>query len=156
MNHNKREFSKYEIRKKWVSFSKVLAQKSGEQHADLLCKIAKLEQDIDSKEKFEEYVKTRNELEKICDKIAEGVKICCKCSWYQYGEKSTTLFHGLEKKNVICGTIKTLINDGKEITMPNEINLTVKSFYENLFKKDIKISVSDIKTFFKLDRTNYY
>ena len=41
-------------------------------------------------------------------------------------------------KNTIRGTIKTLINNGKEITMPNEINLTLKSFYENLFKKDIK------------------
>ena len=59
------------------------------------------------------------------------MKIRSKCSWYQYGEKSTKLFYGLEKKNVICGTIKTLINDGKEIIMPNEINLTLKSFYEN-------------------------
>ena len=40
-----------------------------------------------------------------------------------------------------------LINDGKQITMCNEINLTLKSFYENLFKKDIKKYVSDIETF---------
>ena len=44
----------------------------------------------------------------------------------------------LEKKKAIWGTIKTLINDGKEITMPNEINLTLKGFHENLFQKDIK------------------
>ena len=30
--------------------------------------------------------------------------------------------------------MKTLINDGKEITMANEINLTLKGFYENLYK----------------------
>ena len=60
------------------------------------------------------------------------MKIRSKC-WYQYGKKSTKFFYCLEKKNVICGTIKTLINDGKEINMPNEINLTLKSFYENLF-----------------------
>ena len=78
-------------------------------------------QDIDSEEKFEEYCKTKSELEKICDKIAEGMKICRTCSWYQYGEKSTKFFFGLEKKIAICGTIKTIINDGKEITMPNEI-----------------------------------
>ena len=40
-----------------------------------------------------------------------------------------------------------LIYDGKQITMPNKINLTLKSFYENLFQKDIKKSVSDIETF---------
>ena len=45
-----------------------------------------------------------------------------------------------EKKNAI-------INDGKQITMPNQINLTLKSFYESLFQKDIKKSVSDIETF---------
>ena len=42
---------------------------------------------------------------------------------------------------------KTLINDVKEITMSNEINLTLKSFYENLFQKDIKKYVSEIETF---------
>ena len=31
--------------------------------------------------------------------------------------------------------------------MPNEINLTLKRFYENLFKQDIKKSISDIETF---------
>ena len=82
----------------------------------MLCKITKLEQDIYSEEKFEEYDKTRSELEKIYDEIAEGVKICSKSSWYQYGEKSTKFFYGLEKKNIICGTIKTFTNDGKEIT----------------------------------------
>ena len=41
---------KIEIRKKCVSFSKVLVQKVNEQQADLLCKI-KLDQDIDYKEK---------------------------------------------------------------------------------------------------------
>ena len=43
--------------------------------------------------------------------------------------------------------ILTLINDGKQIIIPNEINLTLKRFYENLFKQDIKKSISDIETF---------
>ena len=50
---------------KCISFSKVLAQKSREQQVNLLCKITKLEEDIDSEEKFEENDKTRSELEKI-------------------------------------------------------------------------------------------
>ena len=54
---------------KCISFSKVLAQKSREQQANLLSKITKLEQDIDSDKKFEETDKTRSELEKIYDKI---------------------------------------------------------------------------------------
>ena len=48
-----------------------------------MSKITKLEQDIDSEEKFDEYEKTKNELEKIYDDIAEGVKIRSKCSLYK-------------------------------------------------------------------------
>ena len=102
-----------------------------------MCKITELEKDIDSDEKFEEYDKKRNELEQIYDKIAEGVKIRSNCSWYQYGEKSTKLFYGLEKKNAMSGTIKMIINDEKEITIPNEINLSLKRFYQNLSKKNV-------------------
>ena len=77
-------------------------------------------------------------LKRIYEKIAEGVKIRSKRSWHQYGEKPTQCFYGIEKKNAICGTIKALINDGKEIAMPNEICLILKSSYEKLFQKDIK------------------
>ena len=90
---------------------------------------------------------TKNKLEKIYDKIAEGVKISSKCSWYQYCEKSTTFFYGLEKRNALRGTIKTLTEDGKEITTPSEISLTLKKLYENLFQKTIAKSVSNIKMF---------
>ena len=81
--------------------------------------------------------KIRREFKKLFDKITEGVKICSKCYWYQYSEKSTKFFHGLEEQNAICGTIKTLINDQKEITMPSKTNLTTKSFYKNLLIKNI-------------------
>ena len=70
-NQRKWGFLEYKICKKCVFFSKVLAQNSSEQHADLLC----LEQDNDSEEKCEEYGKKRSELEKIYAKIAEDVKI---------------------------------------------------------------------------------
>ena len=95
--------------------------------------------------------KTRGEFKRLYDKITEGVKICDKCSWYQYREKSAKFFHGLEKQNAICETIKTLINDGKKITMPHNMNLFLKSFYKNFIKNIqklyIKKFVSDIENF---------
>ena len=51
------------------------------------------------------------------------------------------MFLWARRENATCETIKTLINDGKEISMSNGINLTSKSIYENLFEK----LVSDIK-----------
>ena len=49
-----------------------------------------------------------------------------------------------------------LIYDGKQITMPNEINLTLKSFYENLFQKDIKKICFWYWNLFKSDATINY
>ena len=46
------------------------------------------------KKKIEEYDKTRSELEKIYDKIADGVKILCKCFWYQFDENLQNLSMG--------------------------------------------------------------
>ena len=63
-NQSKCEFLKYGIRKKCAYFSKVLFQESRKQRTDLRHKTTKLEQDIDSEEKFDEHDKTRSELEK--------------------------------------------------------------------------------------------
>ena len=146
-NQSKWEFLKYKIRRRSIAFSKALAKKSKKEHVLLLSKITKLEQGIDSEEKFDEYDKTKNEFEKIYDNISEGVKIRSKCSWYQYGEKSTKFFYGLEKKNAFWGTIKRLLDDGKEIITPSEVSLTFKKNYENLFQKTVAKSICDIEMF---------
>ena len=54
------KYSKYEIHKKSIVFSKAFSKKSKKEYAVLL----KLEQDIDSEEKFDQYDKTKNEFEK--------------------------------------------------------------------------------------------
>ena len=48
------------MRKRSIAFSKALAKKSKKEHGLLLPKTTKLEQDIVSKEKFDEYEKTKN------------------------------------------------------------------------------------------------
>lgn len=63
--------------------------------------------------------------------IVEGVKTRSKSFWYLYSEKFTKFFYGLEKRNAICGTIKKLLNDGKEITTLSGISSTLKNIYEN-------------------------
>ena len=68
-------------------FQKFQLKKPCKRHADWLCKFTKLEQDIDNEEKFEEYDKTRRELEKIFDKIAESLKIGCKWVLWAREEK---------------------------------------------------------------------
>ena len=58
------EFLKYETCKRSIAFSKALVKKSKKEHALLLFKITSLEEDIDREEKFDEYDKAKNELEK--------------------------------------------------------------------------------------------
>ena len=53
----------------------------------------------------------------------------------------------MENKNTLLGTIKTFLENGKEVTIPSEISLTLKRFYENLFQKTIAKSISDIEMF---------
>ena len=51
------------------------------------------------------------------------------------------------RKNAFRGTIKTLLEDDKEITTLSEISFTLKNCYENLFQKTITKSISDIEMF---------
>jgi len=46
----------------------------------------------------EDFKKAKEDLDKIYDDIANGIKIRSKCNWYELGEKSTKYFLNLEKK----------------------------------------------------------
>ena len=50
----------------------------------------------------------------------------------------------MEKRNAMCGT---LLGDGKKITTPCEISLTLKNFNENIFQKNSTKSISDREMF---------
>ena len=63
-NQSKSEFSKYEIHKRSIAFSKALAKKSKKEHALLLPKIKKLEKDMTVKKNSMNTIKQRK-LEKI-------------------------------------------------------------------------------------------
>ena len=43
------------------------------------------------------YDSVKNELDEICDDIAEGMRIRSKCDWYEHGKKLTNFFLNLEK-----------------------------------------------------------
>ena len=43
--------------------------------------------------------------------------------------KNLQNFCELDKKNAMSGTVKTLINDGKQITMPNEFKSDTTTYY---------------------------
>ena len=52
-----------------------------------------------------QYKKLHEDLEKIYDEIATGIRIRSKCNWYELGGKSNKYFLNLEKKNAKTSTI---------------------------------------------------
>ena len=54
-----------------------------------------------------------NKLAQIYKERSEGAKVRSRSRWWEEGEKSTTYFHGLEKKNDSDEEYGTLKNENK-------------------------------------------
>ena len=64
----------------------------------------------------------------------EGVLLRSRARWIAEGEKVTTYFCGLEKRNYISKQmIKLTLNNGEEIYETKDIVKEVKTFYERLY-----------------------
>ena len=68
-------------------FQKNLAQLRRKEQSTLENRLKILESNLNSNKMLEEYNKCKNKLEEIYDKIAEGVEVRSKISWYEEGEK---------------------------------------------------------------------
>ena len=88
------------------------------------------------------YYKSKQDLEKIYDNIAEGIRIRSRYQWYEEGEKSSKCFLNLEKINGMQSQIRKIIVNNQEVR--NEM----RNFYESLFKKADSKCPSQINDFF--------
>ena len=93
----KLELLKYEIKKFPLKFSKEKAKQKRINRETLEKSLeAMLAANVDPES--ENFKKTHDDLEKLYDEIAEGIRIRSKCDWYEFGEKSTKDFLNLEKR----------------------------------------------------------
>ena len=141
------EFLKYEIRKFTINFSKLKARKKRENKVALENKLKYLENNLENNINKDEYRNCKDELNKIYDNVAKGVKIRSKCNWYEHGEKSSKFFLNLEKSRAIQNLVRIIKCDSKELTDIKEINEHIFKFYLNLFKKKNYSSTNDLNTF---------
>ena len=87
----KLELLKYEIKKFSLKFSKEKAKQKRINRETLEKSLeAMLAANVDPES--ENLKKTHDDLEKLYDEIAEGIRIRSKCDWYEFGEKSTIFF----------------------------------------------------------------
>ena len=96
------EFLKYKIRQFTRYYSKQKAVGHWDRKTILEEKVRDLEQRIKSDSNVEllkEYNKAKKELNQIYDYITNGIILRSRTTWYEEGEKSSSYFLRLEKKN---------------------------------------------------------
>ena len=88
---------------------------------------------------FDDHYLECNNLEKIYQEKANGIKIRSKCDWYEFGEKSSTFLFNLEKQYALQNQVRTLLCDQNEITEEKQINHQYHHFYKTLFTEKLQI-----------------
>ena len=82
------EYIKYEIKKFFISFSEQYAKFKQIKTFILQKKLKQLEANANFNFN-EHYLECKNNLEKIFQEKANGIKMRSKCNWYEFGEKSS-------------------------------------------------------------------
>ena len=138
------ELLKHEIRKFIISYSKVIAKEERARRLKLENTLKFLENNLTDNLKKQQYELLKCELDEIYDKIAEGVRVRSRCQQYEEGEKSNKFFLNLEKVRGSQGKVRKLIVSNHEIANPQ---LNQLFFYKNLFKNNIKKTLSEQTNF---------
>ena len=86
---------------------------------------------------LQKYHEAKAELDQLYNHITEGIIIHSPIAWYEYGEKSSKYFLGLEKRNKSKTHLKKLLSDDRatELTDPKQIRTELKAFYSNLYRR---------------------
>ena len=108
--------------------------------SQLLEKVGELEETIElTKQEEDILLKSKIELDRLCEEQARSLQFRCKVRWMEYGEKSSRYFYSLEKTRYNSKTCHNLIHQGIEITSDEQILEIEKNFYQELYKQDPEV-----------------
>lgn len=131
---------KFKIRSASIKYSKGKAREKRESEDTLITKITNLEHDLffnDSAETRKMLCEARNELLLYYDQKLQGTIIRSRARWVEQGEKSTSYFLNLEKRNKCNNTIYEIKGtDGVSYTDGITILNEIKGFYEKLYTSE--------------------
>ena len=91
-NQLKWELLEYEIRRFTISYWKQHTKKDEAERKYLETKLKIFENVLDNYDNLESYHDTKDKIEEIYEKKAEGARIRSKCLWYKEGKKSSKFF----------------------------------------------------------------
>ena len=122
-----------EIRGKTISYSTFKKKEENIREKNLIHDIEILENDI-TNNNIDTLESKKSELELLRQTKLDGMLIRSKAQYIEEGEKNSTYFSSLEKRNYIEKSIVLIEReDNSIITEPDLIKTEVKSFYENLY-----------------------
>ena len=122
-----------EIRGKTISYSTFKKKEENIREKNLIHDIEILENDI-TNNNIDTLESKKSELELLRQSKLDGMLIRSKAQYIEEGEKNSTYFSSLEKRNYIEKSIVLIEReDNSIITEPDLIKTEVKSFYENLY-----------------------
>ena len=135
------ELIKYEIRQFSISFAKDKRKNIAKREAELEKNLKLMEETNDenyTKEGWTQYEEIKSELNDIRDQKVKGHIIRSRTQWFELGEKSTSFFFNLEKRNFCRKNARKLLNsNGETITDPNEILKMQSEFYKLLYNPTV-------------------
>jgi len=92
------------------------------------------------------YQTLKQEYEQIYDYKAKGAMIRSRVRWVAHGEKNTSYFYGLEKRNFHNQNITQVqANDGSIIEHPDQVMDCIQSFYSSLYKSALESDADSIR-----------
>ena len=144
------EYLKYKVREfsKQYLVDKAKEQKAKRNKLELRVKVlisSNAEETV-----IQEYYDCKHQLEKIYNYITQGIILRSKVDWYEHGEKSSKYFLNLEKRNKAKSHIRKILNfDSVELSEPETILSSTKSFYSTLYKKRIIKTETDCSNYLK-------
>ena len=97
-----------------------------------------------------EYYTLKAKLEKLLNKKIKGTILRSKARWYENGEKNSSYFLNLEKRNFLRKKISKLkLSNGEENDDAKTILEEEKAFYKNLYStRNVNPNDSEFDTFF--------
>ena len=89
----------------------------------------------------------RNRLQEIRKNTIDGVMIRSRCRYEDLGEKPSSYFFNLEKRNFTNKVITKIIeNDGQECLTTEEILKSQKSYFKTLYSENNAVDNNSVET----------
>ena len=136
------EYCKRKIASQIKEFSKTKSSEKQLIISQLSEKIIEMEEKIQRDEAkdvklAELMLKTKADMEEIMSERIKGVMFRSKCKYYEYGEKSSKYFFGLEKTRYNAKTCHQLYNsEGAIVEGSTEILKLLHAYYAKLYQED--------------------